>query len=127
MAKTDTVRIYDSDYSFVRWISPSERDEKLISGLYEKHFELRGDGRTRYVGIRRISGRPARSSKRQSSASITATESLANVCITGKRREDLGTPANAGQVRAAKAKIAAWPLVGDDKAPRAGVQRAGSN
>jgi hypothetical protein len=118
------VRVYDSDHSFVRWIPPAEAQEKLESGLYEDHFELRGGGRTHHVGIRRIGGRPARPSKHESATSITPREMEANALA--ERIRQRGGCLDEGQKRCVdeiQKKIRMWPFVGDSKAPRAGVRR----
>jgi hypothetical protein len=70
----------------------------------------------RLLDRRQSQAQPADSS--DTPATISLGDMLANVGITGRHRQEPDTPASAGRVRAAQAKIRHWPHIGDQNATR---------
>ncbi|MGH3429719.1 MAG: hypothetical protein ACRDQZ_19480 [Mycobacteriales bacterium] len=105
--KKDIIRLYAEDGKFLRWVDEEHalRLLRTISGKEE--FDTRG----RFVGVKML---PLyKPSNNDSPTSITPADVQASVGITKGLPED---PANPNRVKAARAKISAWPYVHDDRA-----------
>lgn len=124
-----TVRLYDEQGNFTFHTSPEDAQEKLVSGLYEEAYEMRGDT-PHWIGIKKRT-KPGRPSLDGSSTSLTLQDVLANVGADSStdeshrpvyraRGRDGQRTGRAGHARSATARaqnrINFWPYVHDQKA-----------